>query len=58
MEYLEDGDYVDTKQQKIDALNQKTIELQAKITDLEMSAQIKDLGKRIEQDNQDKQTHG
>ena len=59
MEYLEDGeDYIDTKQQKIDTLNQIITELQAKIADLEMSSQIKDLGKRIEQDNQNNHNHG
>lgn len=53
MEYLEDGDYTDTKQQKIEDLNQKILELEAKIADLEMSSQIKDLGRRIEESNQD-----
>ena len=53
MEYLEDEDYIDTKQQKIDELNQKILQLEAKLADLEMSSQIKDLGRRIEQSNQD-----
>jgi hypothetical protein len=51
IEYLEDGDYLDTKQQQIDELNQTIVELSAKIIDLEMSSKIKDLGRRIEGSN-------
>ena len=52
-EYLEEGDYVDTKQEQIDELTQTIIQLNAKIVDLEMSSKIKDLGRRIEDSNQD-----
>jgi uncharacterized protein YprB with RNaseH-like and TPR domain len=49
---LDNDKSMGTKQQMIDELNKKILNLETKIIDLEMSSQIKDLGRRIEQSNQ------